>query len=48
LFHDEDDTVVWRLGGAKAQGIIELLTDMSQHPVPDAIFRGDPDHLADI
>ncbi|WP_445159513.1 hypothetical protein ACTXG5_14690 [Mycobacterium sp. Dal123C01] len=31
-FHDEDDTVVWRLGGAKAQEVIELLTDMSQHP----------------
>jgi hypothetical protein len=27
-FHDDDDTVVWRLGGAKAQEIIELLTDM--------------------
>jgi hypothetical protein len=23
-FHDEDDTVVWRLGGAKAQEIIEF------------------------
>lgn len=25
-------TLVWRLGAAKAQELIELLTDMSQHP----------------
>jgi hypothetical protein len=30
-FHDGNDAVVWRIGGAKAREIIELLTDMSQH-----------------
>jgi hypothetical protein len=30
-FHDDDDTVVWRLGDAKAQEISELLADMTQH-----------------
>lgn len=31
-FRDENDTVVWRLGGSKAREIGELLTDMSRHP----------------
>lgn len=40
-FHDDDDTVVWRLGGGKAQEIIELLTQLSQH-------RGQGHHYVDM
>jgi hypothetical protein len=31
-FHDDADTVVWHLGGWKAHEIIELLTELSEHP----------------
>ncbi|MEE6137973.1 hypothetical protein SKC41_16795 [Mycobacterium sp. 050128] len=31
-FYDDDGRAVWHLSDAKAQEIIELLTDMSQHP----------------